>query len=212
MRASRPGDVTERADVLRRQWGTLRAWVGNVVAAGDGGAPSILDGWTVADLVAHLGRAMSALAACEPAPAGTVPLTLAEYLGTYAGRAADIDRVTRELAGQIADDPLRHVDALVAEAFARVDALGPADVVVQARRGPVLLSTMIASRLTELVVHAEHRGGGVGGEILDRLVAWSRERGVHDVQLFAARGRAPFYERHGFRPRPTDAPGMDLAR
>jgi GNAT superfamily N-acetyltransferase len=66
--------------------------------------------------------------------------------------------------------------------------------------------------VTELVVHAEHRGGGVGGEILDQLVAWSREHGVHDVQLFAARGRAPFYERHGFRPRPTDAPGMDLAR
>lgn len=155
MAATRSGDVTERADVLRRQWGTLRAWVGDVVEAGDGGAPSILDGWTVADLVAHLGRAMSALAACDPAPAGTVPLSLAEYLGTYAGRAADIDRVTRELAEQIADDPLRHVDALVAEAFARVDALGPADRVVQARRGPVLLSTMIASRITELVVHAD---------------------------------------------------------
>jgi uncharacterized protein (TIGR03083 family) len=148
-------DIAERTDVLRRQWATLRAWVGDVLDADTAGVASVLDGWSVADLVAHLGRAMGALAACEPVPAGTVPLSLAEYLGTYAGRTADIDRTTRELAAQIADDPLRHVDALVAAAFRRLDELGPQDRVVQARRGPVLLSTMIASRLTELVVHAD---------------------------------------------------------
>lgn len=152
---TRTGDVSAQAEVLRRQWQTLRTWVGEAVREGAGTAPSVLDGWSVADLVAHLGRAMSALAACEPVPAGTVPLSLAEYLGTYAGRAADIDRVTRELAAEIADDPLAHVDALVAAAFARLDELGPADRVVQARRGPVLLSTMVTSRLTELVVHAD---------------------------------------------------------
>lgn len=149
------GDVTEAGAVLRRQWRVLRDWVGEVVEEGGAGTPSVLDGWSVADLVAHLGRAMDALAVCEPVPAGTVPLSLAEYLGTYAGRAADIDRVTRELAAEIADDPLRHVDARVAAAFARLDGLGPADRVVQARRGPVLLSTMVTSRLTELVVHAD---------------------------------------------------------
>ncbi len=66
--------------------------------------------------------------------------------------------------------------------------------------------------VTELVVRADHRGRGVGGEVLDRLVTWSRERGVHDVQLFAARGRVPFYERHGFRARPAEAAGMELVR
>lgn len=149
------GDLAADAAVLRRQWRTLRGWVGEVVDERAGATASVLDGWTVADLVAHLGRAMGALAACEPLPAGTVPLSLAEYLGTYAGRASDIDRVTRELAAEIADDPLRHVDALVAAAFRRLDELGPADRVVQARRGPVLLSTMVVSRLTELVVHAD---------------------------------------------------------
>lgn len=176
------GDVAERADVLRRQWQTLRDWVGDAVDADAGHAPSVLDGWTVADLVAHLGRAMDALAVCEPAPVGTVPLSLAEYLGSYAGRAADIDRVTRDLSAEIADDPLRHVDALAARALARMDELGalarmdqlgalaradtlaaavradplgPGDPVVQARRGPIRLSTMLISRLTELVVHAD---------------------------------------------------------
>lgn len=148
-------DVAERADLLRRQWQVLRAWVGEVVDADNGSAPSVLDGWTVADLVAHLGRAMEALAVCEPAPHGTVPLSLAEYLGTYAGRADDISRVTHDLATEIADDPLRHVDARAARAFERLTDLGTDDRVVQARRGPVLLSTMILSRLTELVVHGD---------------------------------------------------------
>ena len=73
--------------------------------------PSVLDGWTVAELVAHLGRAMEALAVCVPLPDGTVPLTLGEYVGTYVARAADIAQTTRELAVEIAHDPLGEVDA-----------------------------------------------------------------------------------------------------
>lgn len=65
--------------------------------------------------------------------------------------------------------------------------------------------------VTEMIVAPAARGAGVGGEIVDRLVAESQRRGVHDVQLFAARGRAEFYERHGFVPRPADGPGMDLS-
>jgi len=65
--------------------------------------------------------------------------------------------------------------------------------------------------VTEMIVAPAARGAGVGGEIVDRLVAESRRRGVNDVQLFAARGRAEFYERHGFERRPADGPGMDLA-
>jgi hypothetical protein len=149
------GTADVAADVLVRQWRTLRAWVGEVVDGSTGAAPSVLDGWTVAELVAHLGRAMDALAVCEPAPAGTVPLSLAEYLGSYAGRAADISRVTRDLAAEIADDPLLHVDRSATLAFERLTSLGTADRVVLARRGPVLLSTMVVSRITELVVHAD---------------------------------------------------------
>lgn len=152
---TRTGDIAERTDVLRRQWEALRSWVGDVLDTGTADVPSVLDGWSVADLVAHLGRAMDALAVCEPAPAGTVPRSLAEYLSGYAERASDISRVTHELAEQIADDPLPRVDALVARAFERLETLGPDDQVVMARRGPVLLSTMIASRVTELVVHGD---------------------------------------------------------
>lgn len=65
--------------------------------------------------------------------------------------------------------------------------------------------------VTEMIVAEDARGSGVGGEILHRLVEESRRRGVDDVQLFAARGRAGFYERNGFTRRPDDAPGMDAA-
>jgi len=147
--------VAEASSALHAQWDRLRAWVGEVVDDEVGAEPSVLDGWTVAELVAHLGRAMDALAVCTPMPAGTVPLSLAEYLGTYVARAADIAQTTRDLALEIAGNPLAWVDDHAAAAFAQLDALGPGDLVVQARRGPVLLSTMTTSRVIELVVHAD---------------------------------------------------------
>jgi len=64
--------------------------------------------------------------------------------------------------------------------------------------------------VTEMIVSGSARGGGIGSEILRMLVDESRRRGVDDIQLFAARGRAGFYERHGFAPRPADGPGMDV--
>ena len=64
----------------------------------------------------------------------------------------------------------------------------------------------------DLIVHPTHRRRGIGSEILRRLTAECRRRGVRDVQLFAARGKREFYERHGFSARPGDAPGMEFRR
>ncbi|KQR11950.1 maleylpyruvate isomerase N-terminal domain-containing protein [Cellulomonas sp. Leaf334] len=149
------GELADARTALHAQWDRLRTWVTTVVDDDVAGDPSVLDGWTVAELVAHLGRAMEALAVCVPLPEGTVPLTLGEYVGTYADRAADIAETTRTLAVEIAHDPLAEVDARARAAFATLDELGPDDLVVQARRGPVLLSTMTVSRVLELVVHAD---------------------------------------------------------
>jgi uncharacterized protein (TIGR03083 family) len=156
---SAPLTATETAaveDLLRRQWLRLREWLGELDDASLA-RPSVVDGWTVADLVAHLGRALDALAAVQPTQDGTVPLTLAEYVGTYPERAQEIDRITRELAAEIADDPLAGVEARAEAGLAQVTVLreaGP-DPVVQARRGPVHLSEMLVSRLIELVVHGD---------------------------------------------------------
>lgn len=65
--------------------------------------------------------------------------------------------------------------------------------------------------VTELIVDERARNAGLGGRILARLVEESRRRGVEDVQLFAADGRAAFYERNGFSARPEHRPGMDVS-
>lgn len=158
MTADRTADLDQITAALTTQWGRLRSWVGPLGdnLLGNRHKPSSLDGWTVGELVAHLGRAMDALAVCEPAPPGSLPMELAEYLGSYPERADDIARVTRELADEIADAPLTAVDALATAALRRLDQLRLDEVVVvQARRGPITLRDMAMSRLIELVVHAQ---------------------------------------------------------
>ncbi|MGV8977860.1 MAG: maleylpyruvate isomerase N-terminal domain-containing protein [Cellulomonas sp.] len=147
--------LTELSDTLHTQWSVLRRWLDAVDEAVATEAPSVLEGWTVADLIAHVGRSMSALVACEPALDGTVPLTLGGYVGSYAAGADAITATTHALAAQIVAAPLPGIDALAAAAFDRLDALGPSDRVVLARRGPILLSSMVTTRLIELVVHAD---------------------------------------------------------
>ncbi|WP_024285754.1 maleylpyruvate isomerase N-terminal domain-containing protein [Cellulomonas sp. KRMCY2] len=163
-------------DVLRAQWLRLRPWVHGLEEDARE-LPSVLGGWTVEDLVAHLGRAMDALTHARPSAPGTVPLTLGEYVGSYPERAVEIAATTRELAAEIRDDPLPAVDRRVEAALAQLAVLrdlGP-DPVVQARRGPILLSEMVLSRLIELVVHADdlarstHRDGP--GPVLPEALA-----------------------------------------
>ncbi|MCU1432569.1 MAG: hypothetical protein JWP95_1674, partial [Actinotalea sp.] len=98
-------DLARLEDLLRAQWLLLREWVGALEDASLA-RPSVLPGWTVAELVAHLGRGMDALAAVQPAAPGTVPLSLGEYLGRYADGAHEIADVTRALAAEIRDAPL----------------------------------------------------------------------------------------------------------
>ena len=62
--------------------------------------------------------------------------------------------------------------------------------------------------ITEMIIEESHRGQSVGAALVSFVVDEIRGRGVDDIQLFAAAGRAPFYERNGFVRRPDDAPGM----
>lgn len=154
-----PVDATELTaidDVLRRQWLRLRRWLATL-DPGVAGRPSALEGWTVGELVAHLGRGFETLAGVQPAAAGTVPLSLGEYVGAYRDGAEEIDRLTRDLAQRLAADPLRGLDDLASTALAQVGQLRElaADPVVQGLRGPIHLSDMLVTRLVELVVHGD---------------------------------------------------------
>lgn len=61
-----------------------------------------------------------------------------------------------------------------------------------------------------MAVLREWRGRGVGGAILERLVALARERGHAVARLNAQEHAIPFYEAHGFVPvgEPFDEAGI----
>ena len=157
MAAPRTGiELVALENLLRAQWLRVREWLTVLDLAGEPG-PSVLEGWTIADLVAHLGRAMGALTGAQPAPAGTVPLSLGEYVAGYPDGATEIAETTRRVAREIAADPLAGIDRMAQESFAQLAVLRDlgADPVVRARRGPILLSELVISRILELVVHAD---------------------------------------------------------
>jgi len=146
--------VTSAVVLLREQWTPLRTWICDAGVLDHGTSPSGLGDWTVTELVAHLGRAMDALAGCRPAP-GLTPMGLGDYLAGYADGAAAIAETTRALTVRFGDDVLGGVDSMVAGAFEALAGLGAPQDVVLARRGPIRLDDFVLSRLIELVVHGD---------------------------------------------------------
>lgn len=54
--------------------------------------------------------------------------------------------------------------------------------------------------LGNLFVLAEHRGRGVGGQLVEALVARARDEGLVRVVLSPSEASIPLYRRHGFVP------------
>lgn len=164
-------DLATAARLLRTQWDVLVEWLDEADLEDDTyDSPSQISGWTVGELVSHLGRSMDALAVTTPVPAGTVPMSFAEYLGTYPNRADEITAVTRELDSAIRDNRVTAIRTHGERALAQLDELAGNDV-VQARRGPITLRDMVVSRVLELVVHGDDLARslpGIVGDPVDR--------------------------------------------
>ena len=62
----------------------------------------------------------------------------------------------------------------------------------------------------DIIVLPEFQGKGVGGRIMDAVMEFlkAHARDGAFVGLMAAEGVSKFYERFGFKKRPSDAPGM----
>lgn len=120
--------------------------------------PSLLEGWRVAELAAHLtlsGRPFPAAVAAARPGRGVAPITVAAYVAGYAA-AADEIRERERLAAQgfSLDDARQRFAESVAAVRAAVAELGGTDPVVAARRGPIRASDLLRTRVLELVVHA----------------------------------------------------------
>ncbi|MHB8094172.1 MAG: GNAT family N-acetyltransferase [Candidatus Aminicenantales bacterium] len=76
--------------------------------------------------------------------------------------------------------------------------------------GRVLSDGVHHALIVDMIVDPEFQGRGIGSGILRKIIDRCRAERIRDVQLFAAKGRAGFYGRHGFAARPGDAPGMQL--
>lgn len=144
------------AGVMAAQLAVVRDWIADLSAA-EVAIPSVLDGWTVADLIAHVARSGNAVSQLRPADA-KLPLPLGEYVSAYAAAADEIAEGTRVLAAATAADRVGAVDTAWATAATSLDVLGNDDRVVLGPRGPILLSDFVATRILELVVHADDLG------------------------------------------------------
>ncbi len=74
--------------------------------------------------------------------------------------------------------------------------------------GRVVSDGVLYGMIYDMIVLPEQQGQGIGSAILQRLVDRCRAAGLRDIQLFSARGKAPFYRKRGFVDRPDEGPGM----
>ncbi len=134
------------------QFEVLRVWVDQLAPA-DLASPSVLPGWTMADLVGHLAGTGDSISVLRAAEADTEPMSIASYVSNYAAAAEQIGQLARDKTRSAGADLITEFDRSNRAAHARLDELGGADRVVLARRGPILLSDFLDTRLLELVVH-----------------------------------------------------------
>jgi uncharacterized protein (TIGR03083 family) len=145
-------------------WAALRGEVAGL-AADDLARPSVLAGWTVADLVAHLALVHDSIAALQRAERGVRALDVSAYVATYPAGAAVIADRTRTLADEAGRERgalLAAADAAAERAAAVLGGFGAGDPVVAARRGPIRLGDFLATRVVEVVVHADDLARSVG--------------------------------------------------
>ncbi|MGD1005791.1 MAG: GNAT family N-acetyltransferase [Ignavibacteriaceae bacterium] len=78
--------------------------------------------------------------------------------------------------------------------------------------GRIVSDGIIHAMIYEMIVDPDYQGEGIGSSILNMLVDKCVKNNIRDIQLFCAKGKKKFYERHGFTVRENNAPGMQYKR
>ena len=132
-----------------RQSALVASWLAEL-GGDEWSAPSVLDGWDVGFLAAHLVMLRRGMIDVLGTRADGPALSAGEYVRHYRANAADIaDRTQRVV------DVLER-DGLVAELAAPVDAPVVGErTVVSGARGPIAARDWVATRTLDLVVHCD---------------------------------------------------------
>jgi predicted GNAT family N-acyltransferase len=62
----------------------------------------------------------------------------------------------------------------------------------------VLTDQVFKAVIFDVIVAREHRGAGLGGRLLDYVLAHSKVAGVRHIELYCKPEMIPFYEKWGF--------------
>ena len=123
--------------------------------------PSVLPGWTVQHLAAHVALVANSVARLSEAPRGERQLTIGQYVARYAEAAESIDARTRAQGEEA--EPLTAMDERLTAAAETMRRLGGGDPVVMAGRGPIRLGDFLVTRCIEIAVHADDLARSVPG-------------------------------------------------
>ena len=137
-------------------------------------------------------------------------------------RVDDIPTLARQrcsmfvATGLIADDPTAELDAAERRYLARAMPAGTFVAWLVEREGAIVAGGGLQLRTLQprpgfvrgepegLVVsmwsEPAHRRRGLGGLVMEALLAWCRARGIRRLTLHASAEGRPLYERFGFRP------------
>ncbi|WP_166352356.1 sterol carrier family protein [Phytoactinopolyspora limicola] len=122
------------------------------------GHESVLPGWTVTELAAHLVSVVGRVGELTPAARSVDVLTASQYVLAYdtnAGVVADEARAIAAAARSQPDRVVAAIDDALAVAVGRMEQLTPGDPVVAGRRGAIRLSQFLLTRVIEIVTHAD---------------------------------------------------------
>ena len=78
--------------------------------------------------------------------------------------------------------------------------------------GRILGDNGLAFYIQDVIVLPEYQGRGIGGQLMDRLMAYIRLHAKKNafIGLMAAVGKESFYERYGFTTRPNQDLGAGM--
>jgi uncharacterized protein (TIGR03083 family) len=161
--ARRRTTAAQARQLLKPSVAAVQHWLDALWAqdAVDRAAPSVLPGWSLRDLAAHLVLVADSVVHLKPLAAGAPVLSVAEYLAGYPAGAGAIAERTRALAASTDDLP-GELGQRWGQAWERLDELGGVTS-VQARRGPIRLADFLVTRVLEIVVHADDLARSVPG-------------------------------------------------